>query len=379
MTPRDTVERSNDESVALRSPVDIRSVALTLVAVATVILLLRYMQEVIIPFVLAGLLFYALDPIVDWLQRWRAPRVLAAALVMVVFVAVTGGAAWSLRDEATAVVAELPEAARELRAVFRQARSDDDGVLGRVERAAREIEQTAAAAVGQTPVARGVTRVEVTERPRTAADYLWWGSLGFMSVAGQLVLVLFLTFFLLVSDDLFKRRLVELAPTFTKKRITVQILEEIAAQIERFLLVQLLVSAIVGVATGLALWWFGISRPVFWGVVAGVLNTIPYFGPFAVSAALWLVGFMQFKSLTEAAWVAGVALAITSLEGWLLTPALMGRVAQMNHVAVFAGLLFWSWMWGVWGLLLAVPMMMVFKAVCDRVEEFQPIGRFLGE
>jgi predicted PurR-regulated permease PerM len=133
------------------------------------------------------------------------------------------------------------------------------------------------------------------------------------------------------------------------------------------------------VATGLALWWFGISRPVFWGVVAGVLNTIPYFGPFAVSAALWLVGFMQFKSLTEAAWVAGVALAITSLEGWLLTPALMGRVAQMNHVAVFAGLLFWSWMWGVWGLLLAVPMMMVFKAVCDRVEEFQPIGRFLGE
>jgi predicted PurR-regulated permease PerM len=224
-----------------------------------------------------------------------------------------------------------------------------------------------------------VTRIEVTERQRTAADYLWWGSLGFMSVAGQLVLVLFLTFFLLVSDDLFKRRLVELAPTFTKKRITLQILEEIADQIERFLLVQLLVGAIVGVATGLALWWFGISRPVFWGVVAGVLNTIPYFGPIAVSAALGLVGFMEFNSLTQAAWVAGVALAITSLEGWLLTPALMGRVAQMNHVAVFAGLLFWSWMWGVWGLLLAIPMMVVVKAVCDRVEEFRPIGRFLGE
>jgi predicted PurR-regulated permease PerM len=145
-TPRDTEERSDDEPVALRSPVDIRSIALTLVAAATVVLLLRYMQEVIIPFVLAGLLFYALDPIVAWLQRWRAPRVLAAALVMVVFVTVTGGAAWSLRDEATAVVAELPAAARELRSTFREARRNGEGVLGRVERAAKEIEQTAAAA-----------------------------------------------------------------------------------------------------------------------------------------------------------------------------------------------------------------------------------------
>ena len=113
--------------------------------------------------------------------------------------------------------------------------------------------------------------------------------------------------------------------------------------------------------------------------MAGVFNSIPYYGPLLVTGALATVGFLQFGTFSMMAAVAGVALLITTLEGFLLTPTLMGKAAQMNRVAVFAGLLFWTWMWGVAGLLLAVPMMMVIKVVCDHVDDLQPIGRFLGD
>jgi predicted PurR-regulated permease PerM len=159
----------------------------------------------------------------------------------------------------------------------------------------------------------------------------------------------------------------------------VQILDEISTQIERFLLVQIATSAIVGIVTALALWALGLQQPVVWGVAAGVLNTIPYFGPIIVTAGLAIVGFLQFGTIEMTLAVASVALVITSLEGWLLTPILLGRVGSLNHIAIFASLLFWSWMWGVWGMLLAVPMLMITKAVCDHVEELQPLADFLGD
>jgi predicted PurR-regulated permease PerM len=183
-----------------------------------------------------------------------------------------------------------------------------------------------------------------------------------------------------VSDDLFKRKLVEIiGSTFTEKKITVQALNEISEQMERFLLVQVFTSAVVALLTWGALWWLGVNSAAVWGLAAGVLNSVPYFGPMIVTGGLAVVAFVQFGTLSMATSVGGVALLITSLEGWLLTPALMGKVGQMNTVAIFAGLLFWSWMWGVWGLLLAVPMMMVIKATCDRLEGFQPVGKLLGE
>jgi predicted PurR-regulated permease PerM len=114
-------------------------------------------------------------------------------------------------------------------------------------------------------------------------------------------------------------------------------------------------------------------------VLAGIFNSVPYLGPIGVTAGLGVVVFMQFDDLVRTMYVCGLTLAITSLEGWLLTPALMSRAAQMNPVAIFVGVLFWSWVWGVWGTILAVPMMMMVKAISDRVEDLQPIGELLGE
>ncbi len=116
-----------------------------------------------------------------------------------------------------------------------------------------------------------------------------------------------------------------------------------------------------------------------WGVVAGVFNSIPYFGPVLVTAGTSVVAFLQFGNLRMAIIVGGVSLLITSLEGFLLTPWLTSRAARMNAVAIFVGLLFWGWVWDVWGMLLAVPMLMVTKVVCDHVEDFKAVGEFLGD
>ena len=134
---------------------------------------------------------------------------------------------------------------------------------------------------------------------------------------------------------------------------------------------QIFTSVVVGVATWAVLACIGLEQAALWGLLAGIFNSIPYYGPLIVSGGLSVVAFLQFGTLSMTLMIAGVSLVITSLEGWLLTPHLMGKVASMNRVAVFVGLLFWSWAWGVWGLLLAVPMMMSIKVICDHVEDLE--------
>jgi predicted PurR-regulated permease PerM len=371
------VVSSGPEPVVLQMPVDVRCVALSILAGAATIMLLRYMQDVFIPLVLGGLLFYALDPFVDRLERLKLPRAFAAGAVLLLLVSATAGIAYALRFQAIAVVEQMPAAAQRFRDALRDQRGQP-GTFGKMQEAAKEIEKTADSMAGND-TARGVTKVQMDEPAFAARAYLWAGSLGALSMAGQAVMVLLLTFFLLLSDDLFKRKLVEGVPTFARKKLTVQVLEQIADQIERFMLVQLFTSFVVGMITWAALSTVGLQQPAAWGLMAGVFNTIPYFGPVIVTSALGIVAFLQFGTFTMALAVAGIALAITSLEGWFLTPMLLSRAANMNQVAVFVGLIFWSWIWGVWGMLLAVPMLMVVKSVCDHIEDLQPVGQFLGE
>jgi predicted PurR-regulated permease PerM len=369
------------EPFAEEQRVNARGMALTVLAFAAAIMLARYMREVLIPFVLAGLVFYALDPIVDWLQRLRVPRAIGAGLVLLMVVAGAGATAYSFEDEALEVIVELPAAARKMRAAWAaNGETAEPSALEKVQDAARELEKTAAAAASSAPTPPGVDRVQVEEPLFRASEYLRWGSIGMITLLGQTALVLLLTYFLLVNDELLKRKLVEnIGPTLTRKKITVQILNDIGAQIERFLIVQIFASAIVAIATGFALSWFGLRHAWIWGLAAGIFNVIPYFGPLVVSAGLGIVGYVQFGTAAEALGIAGLAFIITTVEGYWLTPSLTGRVAQINRVAIFAGLLFWTWLWGMPGMLLAVPMLMATKAVCDRIEDLQPIGRMLGD
>lgn len=378
--------RSDDDADSRESPrpaqmpFDVRTLGIVIIAGASVLMLLRYMQQVIIPFVLSTLIFYALAPIVNRLQRWRVPRALGAALVLASLVGGIAFTVYQLRDETLAVVEELPAAARKFRGAFRPTAGTESSALEKVRRAADELDKTAAESAGSAPAPQGVAKVQVVEPGVRVTDFVRWGSVGMLTLASQGVMILSLSYFLLVANDLFKRKIVRhFGDTAANKKITLQILDKVGTQVERFLLVQAVTSIIVAVVTGLALWLLDVHRPAVWGVAAGVFNIVPYFGPMIVTAGLSIIAFMQFGTLSTTATVAGVALLITTLEGWLLTPTLLGRAAQMNHVAVFAGLLFWSWVWGIWGVLLAVPMMMVIKSVCDHVEGLQPIADFLGE
>jgi predicted PurR-regulated permease PerM len=371
--------RRRDAPVRVHMPVGVRSASLTIIAIAAALAVLKLAQPVIIPFVVSALLFYALDPLVDWLQRWRLPRVLGAAFALALVLGSVGTAVYTLSDDVMAVVDRLPEGARKLRDQLRRP-SPQPTALDSMQEAAREIDKTAAEVSTPTQVPKGVMRVQIEEPAIGATQYLYYGSMGALAITAQAVMVTFLTYFLLVADDLFKRKLVKhIGPTLTKKRVTVQILDEISRQVERFLLVQIATSAIVGVVTAVSLWALGLEQPIVWGLAAGVLNSIQYFGPIIVTTGLALIGYLQFGTMEMAAAVAGVALVITTLEGFLLTPIMLGKLGRLNHIAIFASLLFWSWLWGVWGMLLAVPMLMAVKAVCDHVEELLPIADFLGE
>jgi predicted PurR-regulated permease PerM len=378
-TTRPPVAPDEEQPTVAQGPTDVRSIALTILVVLASILTLQYAQPMIIPVVLGILISYALDPIVHAMERLRLPRAIAAALLLAVL---SGGAAWltyNLRTQVTEIVDQLPAAARRLRHRMEDHRQQQASAIQQVQKAATELEKVAAAAA-PPPAAPGVQRVRVEQPPFNITDYLMSGSLGVAAVLGQVVVILFLVYFLLASGDLYRRKLVKIAgPSLTKKKITLQILGEIDRQIERFLLVQVFTSTVVAIASWLAFRYLGLQQAAFWGLAAGVFNSIPYVGPVIVTGGILAVAFLQFDSIRMALIIGAVSLAITSLEGFLLTPWLTSRAARMNAVAVFVNILFWGWVWNVWGMLLAVPMLMVIKAVCDHVEDFQPVGELIGD
>jgi predicted PurR-regulated permease PerM len=371
--------RGSDAEAAPPVDVNIRSIALSVIAGASAIFILRWASDVFIPIVLSVLISYALEPIVLGLIRLRLPRLLASALVVLSLTGAFGYTAYSLSDDATAIVASLPDAAVKLRQALRHGRGQP-GAIENVQKAAQELQKTADEAAGTNPAPKGVQRVQIEQPTIDVRQYLSLGSAGLVAFAGQAVLVAFFVFFLLASGDLFKRKLVKLVgPSLEQKKITVQILNEIDLQIERFLFVRVLTSVAVGVATWLAFRLAGLDQAGVWGIAAGVFNSIPYFGPVIVAAGTAVVAFVQFGTLGMAAYVSGISIAITSVEGWLLTPWLTSRTARTNEVAIFVGLIFWSFVWGIWGTLLAVPMLVAVKACCDRIEDLKPVGELLGE
>jgi predicted PurR-regulated permease PerM len=364
---------------AAHVPVDIRSAALTVLAVLAAIVILQRAEAMIIPIVLGLLGSYALDPIVTRMTKLRVPRPAAAAVVVLVVSGAAGSLVFGLRGQATVLVEQLPQGARRLRHLLETEGPTTTAAIQQVQKAANELERAADAAA-PAPAPSGVQRVQVEEPRFNIGDYLMSGSVGIATTTMQIVLIVFLVYFLLASGDLYRRKLVKIAgPSLTDKKITLQILSEIDRQIEKFLLVQLFSSIVVAVATWLALRALGLQQAAMWGVVAGVFNSIPYLGAVAVSGAIASVAFLQFGTIRMAVFIGIVALVITTLEGFLLTPWLTSRAARMNAVAIFVGLLFWGWVWNVWGMLLAVPMLMVLKAVCDHVEDFKAVGELLGE
>lgn len=368
------------ERVLLHMPVDVRSASLVVIAVLASIFALRWAAAVFIPLMLSLILTYALAPLVDRLERLRVPRVIGAAAILLGIAGAFGTTGYSLSGSAAQLVDSLPVAAQKLRqAMASRPSARNTSTLDTVQQAAAQLEQAAQAASAQAS-RRGITRVTIERPPFNVRDYLWSGTVGLAGALGQLTLVAFLTFFSLCSGNTFRRKLVKITgQSLQKKKITVHVLDDITRNIERYLLVQIFTSALVGIVTGLAFWAIGLENAAVWGIVAGVTNLIPYVGSVLVMGTSALVAFLQFNTIEMAVLVGGVSLLIHTLVGNLLTPWLTSRTSRMNPVAVFVGVIFWGWLWGIWGLLLGIPIMMIVKSVCDRVEDLQPIGELLGD
>ncbi len=379
--PPERVDPKAPPHVVLHATAQARNVALGVLAVIAVLAVLRWASAFFIPLMLGFVFYYALAPVVEWMARARIPRSLGAGVLILGILAGLGGSLYALTDDANELIDSLPVAAQKLRDALRKRASNTATPLDTVQKAAAELEQAAAESKTGSPPSgeRGVQRVVVEKPAFDIRDHLWSGTVGVLSLIGQVVLVTFLTYFLLLSGDTFRRKLVKITgPSLAQKKITVQALDEINAQIQRYLLVQLLASIGVGLATGAAFALLGLEHAAVWGVAAGVLNLVPYIGSILVTGAAALVAFMQFGEIEPALMVAGASLLINTLEGTLLVPWLTSRASRMNAVAVFIGVLFWGWLWGVWGVLLGIPIMMVIKAVCDRVDHLKPIGELLG-
>ncbi len=360
----------------------LRSVAIAIwtLAACAAVAFLYFAASILLPLVIAVFLFYALDPVVDRVQGLKVPRILASVVVVLALLGALGVGAAVLWPQFEAVVSKVPKGVEQLRSRIQDVRGESGGVsaLKKVQAAAKAIDRATVETADPPVSPPGTLRVEVAA-PWRASDWLWTGGLGALGLLGQGVTVLFLTVFLLDENDSFKRKLVSRMETLGRKRLTVQILDDIARQIERFIWVQVLTSAGVAVVTGLALWWLGVEQAAVWGLFAGLLNLVPYFGPLIVTVVLMGVGFLQFGTLTDAVKVGGLALAITVLEGNFITPHLLSRAAALNPVTIFVAIAFWSGVWGVPGTLLAVPLLMAVKAVCDHVDGLEAIGEFLGE
>ncbi len=363
----------------LHMPVDVRNLSLALLALFASVALLHWASAVFIPLMLSILLTTALRPAVNMLRRWHIPRPLGAAVLLVALVGGLASTAWSLSDGAVQLVDSLPVAAKKVRDNLR-ARAGMPSTLDTMQKAAAQIEQAAAENSTAAPARRGVQRVVVERPPFNIRDYLWSGTMGLVSALGQLTVVVFLTYFALASGNLFRQKLVRIAGSSLERRnITMQVLDDITGQIQRYLLVQVFTSILVGLATGLAYWALGLENAAVWGVVAGVLNLAPYIGSALTAGASALVAFLQFGTIDMALAIGGASLVIHTLIGNLLTPWLTSRTSSMSPVAVFVSVLAWGWLWGLWGLLLGIPVMMAVKAICDRVEDLKAVGELLGD
>jgi predicted PurR-regulated permease PerM len=376
---RTVVDPKQPPNVTLNLPVvDVRSVALGLLCVIAVLAVLKLAGGFFIPLMLGLVFTYALSPVVDALARARIPRSLSAAVLIIAVLGGSGSLVYSLSDDANSLIASLPDAAVKLRDALRKRSSGPSTPVDAVQKAATELQKAAEDAAGQAAT-RGTQRVVVERSRFDIREHLWSGTLGLVKLIGQMVVVTFLTYFLLLSGDTFRRKLVKITgPGLAEKKLAVQALDEINAQMQRYLLVQLLASVGVGLTTGVAFAFIGLNHSAVWGVATGVLHLVPYVGPILVTVAAMLVAFVQFGDIQPALAVAGASLVINTIAGYLLVPWATSKASRMNAVSVFVGVLAWGWLWGVWGLLLGIPILMAVKAICDRVDHLKPIGELLG-
>jgi len=348
--------------------------SLAVLAVIAAIFLLYWGAPFFIPLFVALLIAYALSPLVDVLTRY-VPRVVSATLVVAAALGLIGAGVWSWSDDVQRLWEQVPVAAKAISGSFKKIARTPSSPVAEVKKAAAEIEAIAQTGKSTTPPAPAAAPAAVS-----FWGLVWQGGKGVLVAASQVMVVVFLVFFMLASGDLFKRKLVKIVgTTLAEKKITVGMIDEIDAQIRRYLVVLLVANLLVGIGTWLAFRLMGVNYAELWGVAAAILHTAPYFGPSAIAVGALIGGFLQFGEWPKAFLVAGVSIGVSALVGSIFQTWLASRQTQMNATATFVGLLFFGWIWGLWGILLGIPLLAIVKTICDHREQWKPVAELLSK
>ena len=342
---------------------------------------LSWARAFAIPLLFGIVISYTLYPLVGWLESIRIPRILGTVMVMTAVISAVAFGVYSLRGQMQAIIEQLPEAATKVSAGLAGMRLGETGNMRKVQMAATQVEKAAKQAEsGAMAPRRAVTHVIVDQPTFTLGAFLWKSSMGTLGALGQAAMVAFLVFFLLLGGDRFKRNIVRLTgPSLSRKKITIQILNDINHSIQKYLLMLLTTNISVGLLTWLLLRWLGLENAGAWATAAGMLHIVPYFGPAVIAVSTAMAAYIQFDSLPMALLVAGVSLGIAVAIGTLVTTWMTGRIANINSAAVFISLMFWGWLWGIWGMLLSVPIIVIVKVVSQHVEQLDPMAELLGD
>jgi predicted PurR-regulated permease PerM len=357
---------------------DVHATAATIFAGAGGVFAAREGVFLVAPLLVSALLAYALEPFVNLFCHCRLPRALAVVIVCGLMVTGLAATARLAQRQMAAFVDALPATVRELQDSVKRARREavPSGVIENLQTAATEFKATISASSPQA--AHGAARVTRVSPRFDLRASLAGASIAIAAASGRLIAIALLTLLLLLRGEAIKRKLIAMAGPRAQKKVTHDVIKAIDRQIERYLAARLLISVSVAGATWLGLWWLGVRQPLALGLIAGVLNVLPFIGPAAAVALVGLVAFGQFHAMGMTAAAVAVAGGVAMLEGNLVSPWLTSRAGELNTVAVFVSVLFWGWMWDVWGLLLAIPIMVAIKAAADHIEPLQSLGEFLG-
>jgi len=362
-----------------RVSMDVRGLSVAIVTTVVVVFALQWAEKFFIPLLLGIISAYTLNPLVVWLERIKIPRVVDTSIVMLVVLCGGAFVTISLRGQIQTILDQLPAATSKLSVSLRSIREGQPNTMQKVQAAARELDKaTSQAADIHSEPKPPATHIVIDQPSFKLGDFLMAGSMGMFGFISQSAMVVILVFFLLLAGDTFKRKLVRLTgPSLSDKKITVHILDDIDVSIQRYMFTLLVANVLLTLLTWTAFRWIGLDNAGGWAIAAGVLHVIPYLGPALIAVATGMVGFMQFESFWMALVVAGSSLAIATFVGIFVITWMTGQIAKMNAVAVFIALLFWGWLWGVWGLLLAILILGIVKVVSQHIEELHPVAELL--
>ncbi|RPJ57300.1 MAG: AI-2E family transporter [Acidobacteria bacterium] len=342
-----------------------RSLVITGLFILALFYTLYLARDLFLPIVLAVLLHFLLRPAVRVLKKARVPEQIGAGLILVVLVSAFGLGFYKLSGPASQWLAQAPPILRKMENEIRQWR----GPVQQVKKAADQVDRI-------TGMEEGSKVREVQIREPGLSETLFAGTRAFVAT---IVVMILLLYFLLASGDLFLEKTLRVLPTLTDKKRAVGIAYNMEEHISRYLLSVTAINIGLGVAEVFAMFFLGMPNPVLWGAMAAVFNFVPYLGAMAGSVIVGTVGYVQTGQLEWGLLVAVVYFGITAIEGGIVTPMLLAHRLTLNPVVLLVGVIFWGWLWGIPGTLLAVPLMSSMKIFCDHIEPLAPIGEFLGQ